>query len=157
MPARPLIKRTEPLTGKHAQLYPERRILEFMHRVLPLLYIAFILTMVVLADTGTIGFFVQWVHAVPYGDKVCHLLFAWGLGFAVDHRFGRDVKLRSLTLRTTPFWLCPIVALEEFSQRFIPGRTFDLGDLLADGIGLTLGFLTAALLRDRPRVGHIST
>jgi VanZ family protein len=120
-----------------------------MRRTLPLLYIAFILLMVVLADTGTIGFFVQWIHAIPYGDKACHALFAFGLGLAVDHRFGRDFRMGTLTLRTTPFWLCPLVLLEECSQLFIPGRTFDLGDLLADAIGLTLGFVVSSLVRHR--------
>lgn len=137
-----------------------------MRRTLPVLYIAFILLMVALADTGTIGFFVRWIHGIPYGDKACHALFALGLGLAVDHRFGRDWhwtregrdgKPISLTLRSTPFWLCPIVLLEECTQRFIPGRTFDLGDLLADAIGLTLGFVMSSILRHRCDAPHAAT
>ena len=122
-----------------------------MRRVLPALYIAFILLVIVLADTGTIGFFVQWIHAIPLGDKVFHAILAFGLGLATDHGFGRYVRIGRFTMRSTPIWLCPIVFLEECSQRFIPGRTFDLGDLLADAIGLTLGFLASSLLRHRSR------
>ena len=120
-----------------------------MRRVLPALYIAFILFVIALADTGTIGFFIQWVHAIPLGDKAFHAIFAVGLGLATDYGFGRDVGIGSFTVRSTPLWLCPVVFLEECSQRFIPGRTFDLGDLLADAIGLTLGFLASSLLRPR--------
>ncbi len=120
-----------------------------MRRALPALYIAFILLVVALADTGTLGFFVQWAHAIPLGDKAFHAIFAFGLGLATDHGFGRDVRVGGFTVRSTPLWLCPVVFIEECSQRFIPGRTFDLGDLLADAIGLTLGLLASSLIRHR--------
>lgn len=120
-----------------------------MRRTLPALYIAFILLVVALADTGTLGFLVRWAHALPLGDKAFHAIFAFGLGLATDYGFGRDVRIGSVKIRSTPLWLCPIVFLEECSQRFIPGRTFDLGDLLADAIGLTLGLLVSSLIRHR--------
>jgi len=126
-----------------------------MRRALPALYIAFILVLIALADTGTIGFFVQWIHTVPMGDKAFHLFFAFGLGLASDHGFGRDVRIGTLTMRSTPLWLCPLVFLEECSQRFIPGRTFDLGDLLADAIGLALGFVASRVLRHRSARGDV--
>ena len=120
-----------------------------MRRTLPLLYIAFILVLVGLADTGEIGFLVRGIHAIPFGDKVFHALFALGLALATDQRFGRVVQVGAIKARSTHLWLPTIVLLEECSQHFVPGRTFDLGDLLADSIGLSLGFLISSLLRHR--------
>ena len=100
-------------------------------RVLALLYVALLLAIVALADLGAIGPIVRLVHAVPCMDKVAHFVFATLLGAIVEA--ATRSRGRALALVT------PVVLLEELSQRWVPGRTFDLLDLAADGAGLALG------------------
>ncbi|MBN8609378.1 MAG: VanZ family protein [Deltaproteobacteria bacterium] len=100
-------------------------------RVLALLYVALLLAIVALADLGAIGPIVRVVHAVPCLDKVAHFGFATLLGAIIEA--ATRSRGRALAIVT------PVVLLEELSQRWVPGRTFDLLDLAADGAGLALG------------------
>jgi len=94
------------------------------------------------ADTGEIGGVVALVHSIPAFDKVAHFLFALGLGAIVEAAHGGGGRALK--------WVIPIVALEELSQLFIPGRSFDLLDLAADIAGLVGG--TAAVVSARRRL-----
>jgi VanZ family protein len=100
-------------------------------RVLAVLYVALLLAIVALADLGAIGPIVRLVHAIPCLDKVAHLVFATVLGGVVEAATG--ARGRALGI------VAPVVLIEELSQRWVPGRTFDLLDLAADGAGLVLG------------------
>jgi len=55
------------------------------------------------------------------------MLLNFGLGY--KKRWGMQVGAMSVILFAT---------LEEFSQMFIPVRTFDVGDLMADLLGVVL-------------------
>jgi hypothetical protein len=98
-------------------------------RFVGLAYFAAIAVIVVLADLGTIGVWIDRIHSVPLGDKALHLVLAAGLAF-----FANAMRIPRANLV-----LFPAVMLEELSQRWIPDRTFDLLDMAADVIGLTLG------------------
>jgi hypothetical protein len=75
------------------------------------------------------------VKMIPYGDKVLHtllygimaMLLNFGLGY--KKRWGMQVGAMSVML---------FAIFEEISQMFIPVRTFDVGDLMADLLGVVL-------------------
>jgi len=75
------------------------------------------------------------VGHIPYGDKIAHAvlygLMALLLNYALDFRKSSTIQLGSLIVLT-------FATLEEFSQYYIPSRTFDMGDLLADFVGVVL-------------------
>lgn len=108
-------------------------------RVLAALYVALLLGIVALADLGVLGGLLTWIHHIPAADKLCHFLFALVLGCLVEAAHGGSGH----ALR----WVLPIVLLEELSQLFVPGRSFDLGDLAADAVGILAG--TALAIRAR--------
>ena len=96
---------------------------------------------VVAADLGWLTVFSKWVHSLPLGDKLVHAV-AMGLVCGLADRAFPSPPLRPSVawLRVTPLVVTLLVVGEEFSQRWIPGRNFDWGDLAADllGIGLAL-------------------
>ena len=103
--------------------------------------LALIITASVLATTG--HFPVAWFQRSPF-DKVGHLALYGGLSF-----FGVAFVGRA---RRWPFVLCLLVGatLEEVSQRAFPTRTFDLGDLAMNIIGISVfGAAAAASLARR--------
>ncbi len=106
------------------------------------------------ADRRLFGAFFVLVNSYPGMDKVGHFILMGGMAFVFNVAFN---------LRTWPFlgrrWLLasPLVALvvtaEEFSQRWIPSRTFDLLDLTADYAGiLFFGWLAKRVFGSRTQV-----
>jgi hypothetical protein len=127
-------------------------------RALAISYGTLLLGIVVAADLGALRPLVRGLHAVPLGDKLCHFVLATGLGIAAaalpDARKG---ALRRLPIPLATLVVALVAALEELSQRFIPGRTFDLADMAADGFGIALGTLLAlrfVRVASRVPVGH---
>lgn len=106
------------------------------------LYVAFLLALVALADFGVLGPLVRAIHALEGADKLAHALFALTLGALLDAAIrSPDLALGRVRLARAWAFAAPIVALEELSQLAFEGRTFDLVDLAADLVGLTLGVL----------------
>lgn len=105
----------------------------------PLSVFLCILTAIILADIGSKNFVFKFIKSIPYGDKFFHMLLygilAFSLNFALNFRtiyiIRYDIQLGAIIVFSFAF-------LEEFSQYFISTRTFDLYDLLADIIGITL-------------------
>ena len=106
---------------------------------LPLSFFIFISYIIFLADTANYNFAFSLVGNIPYGDKIAHaglygimaLLLNFGLNFKQVKHFGVSLQLGALLVFI-------FAGLEELTQYYIPSRTFDLGDLLADFIGVVL-------------------
>ncbi len=104
--------------------------------LLPFGFFLFIAYIIFLADTADHNFAFRLIGHIPYGDKIMHallygvmaLLLNYGLGFKTI-KF--HIQLGSIIILT-------FATLEEMSQYYIPSRTFDLGDLLADVVGIFL-------------------
>ena len=79
---------------------------------------------------------------VPGGDFTGHLGLALLLSLAVNvglsdaRLFGRRIGPRAITVT-----LIGALALEEFSQRYVPGRQVQLQDVVASLLGVLLGGL----------------
>ncbi len=113
-------------------------------------FIAFLIILVSIANSGEESRWWPFLDHVPYGDKLGHfglfgtLCFLCNLAFP-SRKFGRAPFLITLTSLV----LLTIITLEELSQLFIPSRHFDTIDLLADYIGLTMGQVLAGILNAR--------
>jgi len=121
--------------------------------LMPLSFFIFISYIIFLADTADHNFAFRLVGQVPYGDKVAHavlygvmaLLLNYALGFTrvrlPTHLIKPFPKILG-ALANAPYMGSIIVlafaTLEELSQYYIPSRTFDMGDLLADFVGVAL-------------------
>jgi len=102
--------------------------------------IALVVTACVLATRGR---FPTSVFRAPF-DKVGHLGAYGGLAFLAVSFFGHGRRWRVLAV------LLVAASLEELSQRMFPTRTFDLGDLAVNVVGIVaLGLAAAALARRR--------
>ena len=86
---------------------------------------------------------------VPSGsDKVTHLALYGVLGFLLG-RAGPELVGRGRALAATWLGLALFAVVDEWHQRFIPGRSTDPRDWGADVLGAALGLLLAAGLRRR--------
>ena len=107
-----------------------------------LLRLAFILftsafvSLVVLADRGQIGRIWEFIALVPFGDKLGHLGLVGTLTVLLNLQLKRrkagPLMLGSLIVLTG-------MILEEGSQYFIPARSFDGYDALANLVGVLCG------------------
>ena len=105
--------------------------------LLPLSFFGFILFIIYLADSADYNFAFRVVGHIPYGDKICHATLYGMMAFLLNY------SLLFKKFHKSPFFLGSVIVLlfatiEEFSQYYIPSRTFDLWDLLADFVGVYL-------------------
>ncbi len=112
-------------------------------QLLFLVFCSFLGTVVYAADIGVGAQYWGWLRHVPMGDKVCHC----GLMFTLCVLANLVLKCRILSLQHGILLGTVIVSIvvvgEEFSQIWIPGRSFDLLDLTADFLGIAAGNLVA--------------
>ena len=104
---------------------------------LTLLFAFLIILIIVLADTGNLGFLAL-VYRFPFADKVGHFLLYGILVLLVNLTFFRAIPSQS---RKRIVWLSGLtlailIGLEELSQRSFSNRTFDLVDLSASYLGV---------------------
>jgi len=119
--------------------------------LIPLLSISFfcfILWIIYLANTGQNSLFFQFVASIPYGDKLGHFCLFGLLTLAANFTF----KLKSFQLLSMEVYLGSVlvftfVVIEELSQYYIPNRTLDALDLMADFFGIVFFTLTTTYLR----------
>ena len=102
---------------------------------LPLGFFVFISAIIYIADNASYNFALRWVGAIPYGDKIAHAMLygamAMFLNYGLSYRKVKGMQLGAIIVLT-------FAILEEFTQMYIPSRTFDLYDILADIVGVTL-------------------
>lgn len=104
-------------------------------RVLAWLYPAALIALIVAADRGSLQ--LHFIARLPAADKIGHFVFIGLLSYLVNLlcgnarlRWGRLAVLRGSLLVGT------LVTLEEISQLWLPHRSFELADLLADLAGI---------------------
>ncbi len=113
-----------------------------MLKWLTVLFTAFIILIVVLADMGRLGILNQ-INRIPYADKVGHFILYGILALLIDLTLFRSLPPErsrgSSPMRIaviSGLILALLIGLEELSQRNFPTRTFSLADLSASYLGL---------------------
>jgi VanZ family protein len=92
-------------------------------------HLALVISATVLASAGRFPA----VVFQPPTDKIGHLFAYGGLAFFAVAFFGARRRGRVIAA------VAIAAALEELSQRAFPARTFDLGDLAMNAVGIALG------------------
>jgi polysaccharide biosynthesis protein VpsQ len=90
-------------------------------------------------DVGRLKSVTGWINSLPFGDKFGHLFIIGLLTFLLNYALaGRMVKIGRLKLLLGCTTVAVIMTVEECSQFWIAARTFDLIDLSANYLGITL-------------------
>ena len=103
-----------------------------------ILFALLIVIIVILADTGGLGF-LRFLNQISFGDKVGHFVLYGILTLLIDLALFRSLphlNRRLLSLRVALI-LALLIGLEEFSQQYFPNRSFDLVDLAFSYLGVT--------------------
>ena len=118
-----------------------------LSRIAALAFIAFMITIITIADRGEGSRWWAFIERIPYGDKVGHIGLIGTLSLLCNLAITPRAYVflpRFITLTT--LILLIFLSLEELAQAFIPTRTCDVFDWLSDLAGLALGQITAAKL-----------
>lgn len=102
------------------------------------IYFLFLAFIIVLADTRGTNYF-TFIGVLPFGDKIGHFCLMGIFSFLVNLTLrAKTVQVWKLNYLLGSLIVLAIVTLEEFSQIYIRGRTFDLNDLFCDFAGIFL-------------------
>lgn len=122
-----------------------------MHRVIQVLavcFFLFILWIIYLANTGGKSIFFELVGAVPHGDKLGHMgLFGCLTLLAIFGSKFRTFSCGKINIYYGAAVVLVFVLIEEISQAYIPSRTFEFVDLIADSIGIIFAVGVAQLAK----------
>jgi polysaccharide biosynthesis protein VpsQ len=103
------------------------------------LFATFIGWVIYMADTGQNSIFFELVKKTPNGDKIGHLFLFGFLAFLTNFVFRlRGMKFCNIFLPYGSILIFTLGVIEEFSQYFMPNRTLDKNDILADLIGIII-------------------
>lgn len=109
---------------------------------LTVLFALFIVSIIILADTGNLGILAR-INRIPYADKAGHFILYGILSLLVNLALFRSLS-PSTRLGTSRKWIAIssglilfiLIGLEEFSQRNLATRTFSASDLTASYLGV---------------------
>ena len=105
-------------------------------KIVVVIYVFMLAGIIFLADTHGTNYF-SFLDLLPFGDKIGHFCLMGMFAFVVNTASNaRTVRVWKLDFLIGSLLVLTIVAIEEFSQIFVVGRTFDLKDLLADASGI---------------------
>lgn len=131
----------------------KRRLITIGATLFALAFLVFTIWIIHEANRGQDNVLFQTVRATPHGDKIGHVLLAGTLtlvaNFLFGHRCWRPGKVR------LPYGSVAILALamaEESSQYFLPTRSLDIMDALANLGGILLFSLPAMVWPRQPKV-----
>lgn len=99
---------------------------------------------ILIADSGHGPETWSLISTVPGADKIGHAVLFGIMALLADLTLrGRGVPRAKPVVPVGSAMVAVFAIGEEFSQRFIPGRTFDLGDLAAGLAGIAAGAIVA--------------
>lgn len=108
-------------------------------KILAAVYFLILVVIVILVDRRETQYLFRFFYNVPYFDKIGHFclmgMFAFLLNLAMS---ARTVKVWRLNLLLGSLIVLTVVVIEEFSQIWVSGRTFDVGDLACDFAGILI-------------------
>ena len=108
-------------------------------KILLVVYIFVLAFIIFLADRRGTRYLLNFVGNIPYGDKLGHFLLMGGFSFLLNLVLNaRTFRLWKFSYLLGSLIVLIIVTLEEISQMFVSGRTFDWSDLVFDFLGIFL-------------------
>jgi VanZ family protein len=117
------------------------------------LFILLLVAIVFAADRGVIPGFVAGLYDFPNGDKVGHFVLMGLLSLLVNLVVLSGPGRRTLRrVITASLVVSGVVAVEEFSQQFFPGRNSSWADLASSLAGILVFSGLAWFLIERKRV-----
>jgi VanZ family protein len=116
-------------------------------------YFLVLAVIVFLADRNGTRHMLSFIGGIPYGDKLGHFCLMGGLSFLANLVFeSRIRRFWFVRVSLVSLFVAAIVTIEEASQIFVAGRSFDLADLLVDYLGIvTFGDLAHRIGGSRAR------
>jgi VanZ family protein len=100
-------------------------------------YIFILAVIIFLANRNGTAYLLEFVGFVPFGDKIGHFLLAGIFSFLFNSIFdAREINFGLIKFLLGNVAVLTIVTVEEISQIYVSGRTFDWGDLFFDYLGI---------------------
>lgn len=91
------------------------------------------------ADTGAESLFFRLAESLPLADKLGHIFLFGMLAFLLSLSLKRRAhRIYGWSIHQGSLLVLGFAIAEEFSQQFFATRTPDVGDLMADLIGIVL-------------------
>jgi VanZ family protein len=118
-------------------------------KILLVVYIFILAFIIFLADRRGTRYMLNFVGNIPYGDKLGHFCLMGGFAFLLNLVLNaRTFKLWKFRYLLGSLIVLIVVTLEEISQIFVSGRSFDWSDLVFDYLGIfLLGELARFILK----------
>ena len=108
------------------------------------IYLAIIILTIAVVDSGITSHFRHWLHIqIPNLDKVGHFFGMGMLVFLLLNAFAKENQRSRIILII--FFTISLATVEEFSQKLLQYRSFQLWDLAANYLGI-LSFSVAFLI-----------
>jgi VanZ family protein len=108
-------------------------------KIFLVVYILILAFIIFLADRKGTRYMLRFVGNIPYGDKLGHFLLMGGFSFLLNMVLNaRVVGIGKFRYLLGSVIVLIVVTLEEISQIFVAGRTFDWSDLVFDFTGIFL-------------------
>lgn len=106
-------------------------------KTLTVIYLVILAGIIALADVKSTSYLLDFVGAIPYGDKIGHFVLFGIFAFLANLSLGvRSVGIGKLRYLLGSLIVLVIITFEEFTQIFMRGRTFSLIDLLCGYAGV---------------------
>ncbi len=118
--------------------------------------VVFLATLFLIVAAANLGigreYYGWWIDSFPGNDILGHFLLMGTLSFMVNYSLaGRQCRIGSWRPQLGTVSVGALVTAEEFSQIFLPNRSFSFGDLAADMAGIVFFGWLAARMSARER------
>lgn len=106
-------------------------------KILLIAYVFILAVIVFLADRKGTRYMLNFVGNIPYGDKLGHFCLMGGFSFLLNLFLNaKTFRLLKINVLLGSLIVLIVVTIEEFSQIFVSGRSFDYSDLIFDYLGI---------------------
>lgn len=108
-------------------------------KILLFVYVFILAVIVFLANGKGTRFLLGFVGNIPYGDKLGHFLLMGVFSFLLNLVLNaKTIRFWKIEILLGSLIVLTVVTIEEISQIFVGGRTFDWSDLVFDFLGILI-------------------
>ena len=126
-------------------------------KLLMVTYSLVLLAIIYMADNREYETIFNHIKVVPYHDKLGHFFLMGLLSFVVNLSFSTArIRVLGVYFLKASLVIALLVTIEELSQLFISSRSFDLGDLFFDYLGIHFFGQLAFHLKNRKAIADES-